>query len=87
MLVSSSVFFGDLGKELHAKFGKEYPKCAKKDMPRILCRIGSFFNSEMSVMNKMWGLEQTFDNTETKEILGIDFKDWKVSVHDMVGTL
>ena len=41
----------------------------------------------MAAMNQEWGIEKSYDNKETREILGIDFKPWQTSVADMVPTL
>ena len=57
LLVSHSLWFRDLGIELHDKFGKDYPKCAHKPLPKIVCQIGSFFSSDMRIMNDEWGVE------------------------------
>ena len=38
-------------------------------------------------MNDNWGVTKSYDNSETKEVLGINFIDWKTSVNEMVPTL
>jgi hypothetical protein len=41
----------------------------------------------MRMMNNDWGKKNTFENKETKEILGIEFHEWKDTVLEMVETL
>lgn len=48
-----------------------------------MVKVGSFFDDELKQVSLDWGMANHFDNTETKEILGIDFIDIKKSVLDM----
>jgi len=76
-----------LGIHLFEKYGKDYTKCAHTPLPRWIARVGSFFSDDMKMLNNKWGKESTFDNKETKEILGIEFHEWKDTVYDMAETL
>ena len=71
MLVGHTINFIELGNVVYEKYGKDYPKCAHKPLPRFVARLGSFFNNDMRMMNNGWGKISTFENKETKEILGI----------------
>ena len=87
MLVGHCIWFTDMGVALFNKYGKDYPKCAHKPLPRIIARIGSIFSNEMKMMNANWGKSSTFENKETKDVLGIEFHEWNDTVMDMVETL
>jgi nucleoside-diphosphate-sugar epimerase len=86
MLVADSVWFKDLGVWLHEKYGDSY-KVVHKTVPKIAMRIVSLWDKEAAAILPMWGLEKTFKNTETTEILGINFIHPKASTLDMAETL
>jgi dihydroflavonol-4-reductase len=72
LLVADSVWFQDLGTALNEKYGKDY-KVVHKLVPKFLMRIVSIWDKEAAAIVPMWGLEKSFKNTETTEILGINF--------------
>lgn len=86
MLVAGTPWFKDLGEYLHEKYGKEY-NVVHKLVPKFIMRIVSIWDSEAAAIMPLWGLEKTFDNKETKDILGIEFIDPKQSTLDMAETL
>ena len=49
--------------------------------------IAAWFDAEARTMKPLWGLEHSYDNTSTREILGINFIDFKQSVCEMSETL
>jgi hypothetical protein len=63
MLVSESVWFKELGVYLDEVYGtkgsKKY-KVVKKELPKLLCQIVSFFDKEVAVIMPSWGIERQF---------------------------
>ena len=49
--------------------------------------MGSWFNSDAKMIYPLLGTEKTFENSETKQILGIEFTDIKSSVCEMSDSL
>jgi len=56
-------------------------------MNKFVGSLLSIFLKELRVIMPMWGVEKTFKNDETKEILGIEFIDSKRSIQEMAETL
>jgi hypothetical protein len=46
--------------------------------------VGSVFNSDLAVMMRFWDVATRFDNTPSKEILGIEYKSTKMTLTEMV---
>jgi hypothetical protein len=57
---------------LHEKYGQDY-KVVHKLVPKFLMRIVAIWDKEAAAIVPMWGLEKSFKNSETTEILGINF--------------
>ena len=72
LLVADSVWFKDLGDALHEEYGKDY-KVVHKLVPKFLMRIVALWDKEAAAIVPMWGLEKNFKNSETTEVLGINF--------------
>jgi nucleoside-diphosphate-sugar epimerase len=75
MLVNTCVWFTDVGRWLHEKHGENYPKICKKELKKWMLWVASIFDAEAKTILPAWGVEKTYDNSETREILGIDFID------------
>ena len=90
MLVAEACWFKDVGVYLDNIYGsqgsKKY-KVVKKELPKLLCQVVSFFDKEIAVVMPFWGMQKTFANEETKKILSIDFIPIKQSVEEMAVTL
>jgi len=87
MLVSEARWFQDLGLALHEKWGAQYPKLVHKSMGKWLIVVASWFSADAGEARKSWGKRHTYDNSQTREILGIDFIMPKQSVCEMSETL
>lgn len=72
ILWSCSIFLADLGKIIAIKYGRDY-RVTTNTLPKWLCWGLSKFNKEIATMYPMWGVEQTFDTSATKKVLGITF--------------
>ena len=87
ILVEGSHGIGELAEVLHSEYAKlGYPIPTSK-LPYILIQIGSLFDAAAAEAKEMWGLRKTFENKETKEVLGIKFTPMKKSALDMAKTL
>jgi len=57
------VWFKELGVYLDEVYGtkgsKKY-KVVKKELPKLLCQIVSFFDKELAVIMPSWGIERQF---------------------------
>ena len=87
MLVNQSVWSNDLGHWLKEKWNIQYPKITTCNTPKWLVWMGSWFNSDAKMIYPLLGTEKTFENSETKQILGIEFTDIKSSVCEMSESL
>ena len=72
---------------MRGHWGKTYPKIATKTIPYCLLCIVALFNGEAAAIKPLWGMQQSFDNSKTREVLGIQFRDIKQSVIEMSVTL
>jgi nucleoside-diphosphate-sugar epimerase len=86
MLCSEPTWFKDLGVWLHEVYGKDY-KVVHKTVPKFVMRIVGLWDGEAAAVLPLWGMVKNFKNTETTEILGINFIHPKKSVVDMAATL
>lgn len=71
MLVENTYKMDEMAAVLHrdyAKFGYPIPTRA---MPYFMINIASIFDAEAASVKDFWGMKQTFENKETKDILGI----------------
>jgi dihydroflavonol-4-reductase len=72
MLVADSVWFQSLGTALNEKYGKDY-SVVYWLVPKFLMQIVGIWDKEAAALVPLWGLEKSYETTETKEILGINF--------------
>ena len=56
-------------------------------MPKCAFWLASCFNAEAAAMYPMWGRVITLDNSQTQQVLGINFTPVKQSVLEMSETL
>jgi len=87
ILVGEVPWFLDLATALRAKWGKTYPKIAKKTIPYCVLCLVALFDSEAAAIKPFWGLQQSFDTSKTTSVLGIKFRDVKQATVDMSVTL
>jgi hypothetical protein len=48
--------------------------------PKLLVRIAGLWDSEARGVIRYWGITKTYDNSTTKSVLGIEFRDLKDSI-------
>ena len=86
ILVNEGVWFMSIGEWLHEKWGKKFP-VVHKSLPKCLLTLASLWDAEARTVKPFWGVIKTFDNQNTKDVLGIQFTDMKQSVCEMSETL
>jgi len=87
MLVEGSYWFKDLSTWLVESHGSDYPKIPKKLLGKWLINIGALFMEDAKFAKAVWGKTPTFDNSKTKELLQIPFRDMKTGVQEMATAL
>jgi len=55
MLVADSIWFKDIGLCLHEKYGQDYKKVVKKEIPKLIMYVASIFNAEAKASLPLWG--------------------------------
>ena len=87
MLVENTYKMDELAGVLHGEYAQYGYPIPTRGLPYFLIQIGSLFDGEAAMVKEMWGKVQTFENKETKDILGINFIPMKKGVLDMSKTL
>ena len=87
ILVEGTYGWGELAEALHSEYSKFGYPIPTRALPYFLIQIGSFFSDAAKEAKLLWGRKRTFDNKETKEVLGIKFTPMKKSAVDMAKTL
>ena len=87
MLVENSYKMEELAGVLHGEYAKFGYPIPTKQLPYFMIQIASIFDGEAAMVKEMWGLTQTFENKDTKDILGINFIPMKKGVLEMCKTL
>ena len=62
ILVNKSHWFNEISDILAKKYDVQY-KVTTKQISKPLMWIASFFNSEASLLYRMWGVQTDFDNS------------------------
>ena len=87
LLTHTCHFFVEIGQWLHAKHGNTYGADVTKEMGNGFFKCMGTCSLTMKIMSQMYGVTWNWDNNDTKEILGIPFRDIKASVEEMSDSL
>jgi len=87
LLVGKGLWFKEIGTIIHKKYGNDYKKVTKKEIPKALGWALKFVNSEMAAIWPMWGKTFEADNSATTADLNVNFRDPEESVLDMCEAL
>lgn len=74
-LCENAYWMTQIGENLHKMYKNQGYDPAFQQVPKCLLGCASIFDGEAKTMYDMWGVEMNFDNSSTKSILGINFKD------------
>ena len=85
-LVDGSYWFKELGEWLHEGYGADY-NVAHTELPKFLFWFIALFRSDVATIYKKWGMNIQIENSSTKQVLGIEFKDIKTSTLEMAESL
>jgi dihydroflavonol-4-reductase len=87
LLVQGSYWFKDISTWLQETQGADYPKIPKKVLSKWMINVASWFMEDAKFAKSVWGKEPKFDNSKTKELLKIPFREMPGTVQDMAVTL
>jgi hypothetical protein len=63
-------------------------KVSTKECPWILAKMGSWFKSDLSEIMGMWNVDYQFVNTESRDVLGIEYSiPMEQTFKDMVNSM
>jgi len=82
ILTSESVWMRDLALNLHGEFSPDY-KIKTKELSYCTFRMAAIFIDEAKGLIPIWDKPLIFDNSMSKNILGIDYIPTKRSIIDM----
>ena len=83
MLVSGSYWFKEISDWLRESHGKYYKRIPKSHISYFKVSIGALYYENAKFAKANWKKELTFDNSKTKELLQIPFRDMRGSVQEM----
>lgn len=87
-LVNKSLWFTELGAIIAKDFKPMGYSCSTKECPWLVAKMGSWFMAELASMMKTWGIDSNFENTQSREILGIDYSiSMETTIKEMVESM
>ena len=87
LLTTESNWFVNIGQWIHAKHGNTYGKVCHTEIGDWVINFGGIFSAPMEMMSNMLGIQFTWADEDTKNILGIPGRDVKTSVEEMADCL
>ncbi len=82
-LVNDSVWFQQVVTALANEFHPQGYNFSTKELQRCLVNVGAWFKPELKHALRMWGLPTTFDNSQSREVLGVQYGDMNKIVVEM----
>jgi len=83
LLISTGIWFKDIGKILADRFKKDGYNPPTAVAPFWLLWLVAIFDGNVQIAVKRWGKVTEVDNTRSKEVLGISYTDIKQTLCDM----
>lgn len=83
LLVEGSYWFREIGEIMNKNYKDQGYSVAYKEMPKFAIWMASWFDKSADAALQYWGCEQYFDNTLSKEVLGIQYNDFEKTLCDM----
>lgn len=75
----------EIGQILKAEFGTKGYSVTTMQLPWIMAKAGSFFSAQMSSLMRAWGKDMSFRNTQSREVLGIQYeREMAQTINEMV---
>ena len=72
---------------MHKNYASQGYSVAYKQIPKLIMWIGSFFDKSADASLSLWGIEQHFDNSLSKDVLGIKFTELEKTLCDMADAM
>ena len=83
ILSNETIWFQRVAQVLQEEFQPQGYNITTKELQRCLLTIGSWFKPEIKQVIHQWGQVMNFDNTKSREILGIKYCDINKSLVEM----
>ena len=87
IMVAKHPWFKELSEWAYEAYGSQFPKLTRNQIPKMMLTIASIFHSGASNLKKQWGVQTTSDNSKSQRILGINYREPKESLIDMIASL
>ena len=82
ILCSQTLWFRQISEQLAPEFSPEY-RLPEGELGFCMVKIGSWFDRGIADMVNNWDWYRTYDNTRSKEILGINYRHTQESLVEM----
>mmetsp|Transcript_37487 Transcript_37487/g.27248 ORF Transcript_37487/g.27248 Transcript_37487/m.27248 type:complete len:216 (+) Transcript_37487:325-972(+) len=82
ILCAETLKFGQIAEKLSSEFSPDY-RLPEGDLGYCMIYIGSWFDRGAADMAKQWDWSKTYDNSRSREILGINYRPSKDSLIEM----
>ena len=87
IVTCGSIWLKEIGAILQERYGPMGYNVPTKESKYFWIKFFSYFRRDLAYIVKYWGFEFIFDNSRAREILGIDFRPIKLSLHDMADSM
>ena len=85
ILVNRSLWMREIGEILRGQFPR-YP-IPSSEAKYCFIKFAAWFRSDAAKVAQYWGMERTFDNTRSRNVLGIEYRDMNSTIKEMVESM
>uniref|UniRef100_A0A7S3ICJ8 Uncharacterized protein n=1 Tax=Strombidium inclinatum TaxID=197538 RepID=A0A7S3ICJ8_9SPIT len=82
LMSARTIWLGEMGHALKEYYGDYYSPC-QRELPWLVCWFAQWVIPDFKITMPLWGLDRTYDNSQAREVLGIEFIDPKQSICEM----
>ena len=87
ILVNENLWFKQVADILLGEFEPLGWSFSTWQLWKWLAQVGSVFNNDLAVMMRFWNVATKFENTPSKQVLGIEYRDTKGTLIEMVNSM
>jgi dihydroflavonol-4-reductase len=84
ILSNETIWFQRVAQVLNDHFSAQGYKLRTGELNYCSITIGALFIPELKLIKPMWGINQHFDNSQSREVLGLEYGDINKSLVEMV---
>ena len=84
---AQDMWMPEMGKILHDEFAPQGYKFCCKEPPFCAIKVAAVFSKDAAFVLPVYGKEFYYDNTRSKELLGINYRPVKESLTEMVNQM